>query len=130
MKKQHQTSSSGPYWVSKLNLRSGMRSGFNRSRVVRFYDTTLRDGEQTVGVVFDPKSKLAIARKLDELGVSRIEAGFPKVSAEDGEAMRLILAAGLKAASLWAYAQRGRAARQHGNPIRRGPWHKSCIFCG
>jgi isopropylmalate/homocitrate/citramalate synthase len=104
MKRQSQTSSNGPYWVSKLNLRPGMGSGFNRSRIVRFYDTTLRDGEQTVGVVFDPKTKLAIARKLDELGVSRIEAGFPKVSAEDAEAMRHILAAGLKA-EVWGFAR-------------------------
>ena len=39
---------------------------------VRFYDTTLRDGEQTVGVVLTPEQKLAVARALDELGVERI----------------------------------------------------------
>jgi len=75
----------------------------SRKDVVLF-DTTLRDGEQTVGVVFDPKTKLAIARKLDELGVRRIEAGFPKVSAEDAEALRDILAAGLKA-EVWGFAR-------------------------
>ena len=47
---------------------------------VGLYDTTLRDGEQTVGVVLDPEQKLEIARLLDELGVDRIEAGFPRVS--------------------------------------------------
>ena len=51
---------------------------FDRSRTIRFYDTTLRDGEQTVGVIFSPQQKLEIAKKLDELGVGRIEAGFPK----------------------------------------------------
>jgi isopropylmalate/homocitrate/citramalate synthase len=56
---------------------------------VRFYDTTLRDGEQTVGVFLSAQQKLEIARKLDELGISRIEAGFPKVSPED-EAITLI----------------------------------------
>jgi isopropylmalate/homocitrate/citramalate synthase len=67
---------------------------------VRFYDTTLRDGEQTVGVVLSPQQKLEIARKLDELGISRIEAGFPKVSPEDGEAITLMRKADLKA-ELW-----------------------------
>ena len=43
---------------------------------VGLYDTTLRDGEQSVGVVFEPEEKLEIARLLDEMGVERIEAGF------------------------------------------------------
>ena len=47
---------------------------------VGFYDTTLRDGEQAVGVVLDPEQKLEIARGLDALGIERIEAGFPRVS--------------------------------------------------
>ena len=67
---------------------------------VRFYDTTLRDGEQTVGVVLSPQQKLEIARKLDELGISRIEAGFPKVSPEDGEAITLMRKAKLKGGTL------------------------------
>ena len=44
---------------------------------VRIFDTTLRDGEQTIGVSLSPDQKLAIAKKLDELGVDAIEAGFP-----------------------------------------------------
>ena len=39
-------------------------SSFDRSKPVRFYDTTLRDGEQTIGVVFPPDEKLEIAGKL------------------------------------------------------------------
>ncbi|MFQ5662349.1 MAG: LeuA family protein, partial [Terriglobia bacterium] len=58
----------------------------------------------TVGVVLSPQQKLEIARKLDELGVGRIEAGFPRVSAEDAAAMRLILAAKLKA-EIWGFAR-------------------------
>src|SRR2546426_2664489 len=65
-------------WVSELNARPEIRSAFPRA-TVRFYDTTLRDGEQTVGVVLSPQQKLEIARKLDDLGISRIEAGFPRV---------------------------------------------------
>src|SRR5579862_5003459 len=90
-------------WVSELNARPEIRSAFSKKEI-RFYDTTLRDGEQTVGVVFSPEQKLEIARKLDELGVSRIEAGFPKVSPEDAEAIRLIAKANLKA-ELWGFSR-------------------------
>src|SRR5690348_11753904 len=90
-------------WVSDLNSRPDIRSAF-QSKAVRFYDTTLRDGEQTVGVVLSPQQKLAIARKLDELGVSRIEAGFPRVSAEDAEAIQLMSKANLKA-ELWGFSR-------------------------
>jgi isopropylmalate/homocitrate/citramalate synthase len=71
---------------------------------VGMYDTTLRDGEQTVGVVLDPEQKLEIARLLDELGIDRIEAGFPRVSQDDWEAVRLIAAAGLRA-QVWGFSR-------------------------
>jgi len=96
----------GKVWVSDLNARPEIRSAFPRSQV-RFYDTTLRDGEQTVGVVLSPQQKLEIARKLDELGISRIEAGFPKVSPEDGEAITLMRKANLQA-ELWGFSRAGR----------------------
>ncbi len=95
----------GKVWTSELNSRPGVSPAFDRSRTIRFYDTTLRDGEQTVGVIFSPQQKLEIAKRLDELGVGRIEAGFPKVSAEDGEAISLILKAGLKHAEVWGFAR-------------------------
>lgn len=90
-------------WVSELNARPEIRSAFAKSPV-RFYDTTLRDGEQTVGIVLSPQQKLEIAQHLDVLGVSRIEAGFPRVSAEDAEAIQLMQAAGLKA-ELWGFSR-------------------------
>src|SRR2546421_11120294 len=65
---------------------------------IGFYDTTLRDGEQAVGVVLDPEQKLEIARGLDALGIERVEAGFPRVSADDERAFRLVLEAGRDAA--------------------------------
>jgi len=71
---------------------------------VRFYDTTLRDGEQTVGVVLMPEQKLAVARALDELGVERIEAGFPRVSDDDWHAVELIRDAGLSA-EIWGFSR-------------------------
>ncbi|MFY9559047.1 MAG: hypothetical protein WAQ52_02325 [Terriglobales bacterium] len=90
-------------WVSELNARPEVRSAFPKT-VVRFYDTTLRDGEQTVGVVLSPQQKLEIALKLDELGVSRIEAGFPRVSPEDAEAIQLMQKAGIRA-ELWGFSR-------------------------
>jgi isopropylmalate/homocitrate/citramalate synthase len=91
-------------WVSELNARPEIRGAFPGKQPIRFYDTTLRDGEQTVGVVLSPQQKLEIARKLDELGVARIEAGFPRVSADDAEAIRLMSRASLKA-ELWGFSR-------------------------
>ena len=71
---------------------------------VGLYDTTLRDGEQTVGVVLDPEEKLEIARLLDDLGVDRIEAGFPRVSEDDWRAVELIAGAGLRA-EVWGFSR-------------------------
>ncbi len=71
---------------------------------VGLYDTTLRDGEQTVGVVLGPQEKLEIARLLDDVGIDRIEAGFPRVSADDYEAVRLISEAGLRA-EVWGFSR-------------------------
>jgi isopropylmalate/homocitrate/citramalate synthase len=71
---------------------------------VGFYDTTLRDGEQTVGVVLTPEEKLELARGLDELGIERIEAGFPRVSADDRRAVELIRDAGLSA-EVWGFSR-------------------------
>jgi isopropylmalate/homocitrate/citramalate synthase len=70
----------------------------------RFYDTTLRDGEQSVGVMFDPEQKLEMAKLIDGLGVGRIEAGFPRVSEDDRVAIRQIMKAGLRA-EIWGFAR-------------------------
>ncbi|HXN53480.1 MAG TPA: hypothetical protein VN943_16225 [Candidatus Acidoferrum sp.] len=91
-------------WVSELNSRPEVRKGFVPGRAVQFYDTTLRDGEQSVGVVLTPQQKLEIAHGLDSLGVGRIEAGFPRVSADDAEAFGLIAKAGLKA-EIWGFGR-------------------------
>jgi len=71
---------------------------------VGLYDTTLRDGEQTVGVVLDAEQKLEIARLLDELGIDRIEAGFPRVSQDDWDAVELIAGAGLRS-EIWGFSR-------------------------
>ena len=75
---------------------------------VGLYDTTLRDGEQTVGVVLSPEQKLEIASALSAAGVDRIEAGFPRVSEDDAKAISLILGAGLEA-EIWGFSRAVRA---------------------
>jgi methanogen homocitrate synthase len=58
---------------------------------VKVYDTTLRDGEQTPGVCLGTPEKLQIARKLDELGIHQIEAGFPVVSKQEEKSVKTIV---------------------------------------
>jgi 2-isopropylmalate synthase len=62
---------------------------------VWIFDTTLRDGEQMPGVTFSIDEKIMIAEKLDELGVSKIEAGFPITSPGETEAVKRIAGLGL-----------------------------------
>ena len=50
---------------------------------VEIFDTTLRDGEQVPGCKLNTEQKLKIAKRLDELGVDVIEAGFPVSSPQD-----------------------------------------------
>lgn len=51
----------------------------------------MRDGEQTPGVCLRTPEKLKIARKLDELGIHQIEAGFPIVSNEEKRSVKAIV---------------------------------------
>ena len=64
---------------------------------LKIHDVTLRDGEQQTAVVFRREEKVAIAKKLDSLGIHRIEAGMPAVSPQDKAAISDIAALGLKA---------------------------------
>ena len=64
---------------------------------IKIFDTTLRDGEQTPGVAMTVDEKIRIAKKLDNIGVDTIEAGFPVSSEGEREAAREILKLGLNA---------------------------------
>jgi 2-isopropylmalate synthase len=57
-------------------------------RTTYFYDTTLRDGEQTPFVVFSGEQKLKIACALAEMGMDIIEVGFPAASESEQDAVR------------------------------------------
>jgi len=63
-------------------------------------DTTLRDGEQTAGVVFANDEKLRIAKLLDEVGVYQIEAGIPTMGGAEKEAVAKIAALDLNCSIL------------------------------
>src|SRR5271169_1294639 len=58
--------------------------------VVRIFDTTLRDGEQSPGFSMNTDEKIRLARQLAVLGVDVIEAGFPIASRGDLEAVRMV----------------------------------------
>jgi len=54
-------------------------------------DTTLRDGEQTAGVVFSLEEKIRIARMLDEIGVGEIECGIPAMGADEQASVKALV---------------------------------------
>lgn len=58
--------------------------------IVKFFDTTLRDGEQSPGASMNTAEKLRLAVQLEKLGVDVIEAGFPAASDGDFEAVSKI----------------------------------------
>ena len=62
----------------------------NLGAPVVFFDTTLRDGEQSPGISLNKSEKLEIAHQLVRLGVDVIEAGFPATSPGDFEAVQAI----------------------------------------
>jgi homocitrate synthase NifV len=57
---------------------------------IKIDDTTLRDGEQTAGVVFANDEKIHIAKMLDEIGVHQIEVGIPAMGGDEKEAIKKI----------------------------------------
>ena len=71
---------------------------------IYFFDTTLRDGEQTPGVALQTPEKVEIAKGLARLGIDVIEAGFPAASPGDFEAVQTI-AREVKGATICALAR-------------------------
>ena len=62
----------------------------SNKRLIRIFDTTLRDGEQSPGASMNLDEKMKVAQALVDLGVDVIEAGFPIASPGDFEAVREI----------------------------------------
>jgi isopropylmalate/homocitrate/citramalate synthase len=85
------------WFISPWNYLPEVTKTYGFPANIKIHDVTLRDGEQQTAVVFRREEKVAIAKKLDSLGVHRIEAGMPAVSPQDKAAIADIAALGLKA---------------------------------
>jgi isopropylmalate/homocitrate/citramalate synthase len=85
------------WFISPWNYLPEVTKNYAFPKNIKIHDVTLRDGEQQTAVVFRREEKVAIAKKLDALGVHRIEAGMPAVSPQDRAAISDIAALGLKA---------------------------------
>jgi methanogen homocitrate synthase len=92
------------WWVSPYNFVDEVLKEYDLPAKVSIHDATLRDGEQTPGVVFRKEDKIRIAQALDEIGVERIEAGMAAVSDEDFQAIKAISKLGLNA-KIFAFAR-------------------------
>ena len=90
--------------VSSFCYAKEVAKSFSAPSEVIVHDTTLREGEQTPGVVFSPQDKLAIARKLDQVGIQQIESGFPAASRGERTATRAIVKENL-AAKIFGFAR-------------------------
>ena len=77
--------------TSPYNIEAERAQTRKMPKKIIVYDTTLRDGEQMVGVRFTPGQKLEIARRLARIGVHQIEAGFAAVSDEERSAIKAIV---------------------------------------
>src|SRR4030042_6953833 len=77
----------GKWWVSPYCFEPEVRAHWKIPARVTIHDVTLRDGEQTPGVVFRKEEKLKIAHALEEAGIQRIEGGMIATSEEDFDAL-------------------------------------------
>jgi homocitrate synthase NifV len=71
-------------------------SNLKNNKKVTIVDTTLRDGEQTAGVVFANAEKIVIAEMLSELGVDQLEVGIPTMGGDEKKAIKEIVKRNLK----------------------------------
>jgi isopropylmalate/homocitrate/citramalate synthase len=92
------------WYTSLWNHLPEARKNTKFQKNIKIHDVTLRDGEQQTAVVFRREEKVAIAKKLDAMGIHRIEAGMPAVSDQDRAAISDIAALGLKA-DIFAFAR-------------------------
>lgn len=88
---------SDDFWVSPQDYNDEVKKSLSDfPKHIEIHDATLRDGEQTPGIVLSHEDKIEIAKLLDSIGIDRIEAGMPAVSADDKEAVKEIASLGLK----------------------------------
>lgn len=80
---------------------------------ISIYDTTLRDGSQGEGVLFSLQDKLALTKRLDELGIDYIEGGYPLSNPKDFEYFQAVRSIPLKHAKVVAF---GMTRRKNSDP--------------
>ena len=86
-------------------------------RLIRIYDTTLRDGTQGEGVSFSMEDKVRLATRLDALGIHYIEGGWPGSNPKDLRFFRRMQDVAFKHAKLAAFSMTRRAGgTAHGDP--------------
>lgn len=83
--------------VSNYNFNQDFFQNFHIPEKIIIYDSTLRDGEQMPGVRFTLDQKVKIAKKLDEIHIPQIEAGFPAVSKNEEQSVKAVVNEGLNA---------------------------------
>jgi 2-isopropylmalate synthase len=97
--------------------------------MIRIFDTTLRDGEQSPGASLNLKEKLEIARALEQLGVDIIEAGFPITSQGDFEAVHAI-ATEIGGATIAGLARcTEKDVRRAGEAVKHAKTARIHVFC-
>ena len=84
------------WYTSAWNFDPSVKEMWHFADKIALHDVSLRDGEQQSRVALTKDQKVAIAEKLSELGVQRIEAGMPAVSRDDYEAIEEMLKRNLK----------------------------------
>lgn len=75
------------WFTSPWNFAPEATKDFAPPKKIKFHDVTLRDGEQQAGLIFNKEQKIALADKMAEIGMHRIEAGMPAVSTQDRDAI-------------------------------------------
>src|SRR5438105_6135378 len=83
--------------------------GLRMRRLIKIYDTTLRDGTQGEGVSFSMEDKVRLATRLDALGIHYIEGGWPGSNPKDLRFFRRMQDVALKGAKLAAFSMTRRA---------------------
>ena len=97
--------------------------------MIRIFDTTLRDGEQSPGASLNLKEKLEIARVLDQMGVDVIEAGFPITSQGDFDAVSAI-ASEVTGATIAGLARcTEKDVRRAGEAVKHAKKGRVHVFC-
>lgn len=98
-------SSKEQWWLSPYNNAPEVLAELkDMKKRIKFYDTTLRDGEQSIGVSINAADKVRIAKALAEAGVDRIEAGFPSSTEDDKQAVINIVKE-VKGAEIWGFSR-------------------------